>query len=41
MADDPVLGPVLADIKANGSSAATKYMSNPAVMSKLMGLLKK
>ena len=40
-ANDPVMGPVLADVKANGAQAATKYLSNPEVMSKLMNLLPK
>lgn len=38
---DPVLGPVMMDIKANGVGAVGKYLSNPAVMEKLMQLLPK
>ena len=39
MAQDPVMAPVVADIRANGVGAAMKYASNPAVMAKLSALM--
>eukprot|EP00474_Spongospora_subterranea_P008594 CRZ09052.1 hypothetical protein [Spongospora subterranea] len=38
---DPELGPVIADLRMNGSSALMKHIGNPAVMSKLANMLKK
>lgn len=39
LASDPVLQPVLADIKANGAQAMMKYMSDAKVMAKIQGVM--
>jgi small glutamine-rich tetratricopeptide repeat-containing protein alpha len=38
---DPVLGPVMVDIQANGPMAAMKHIGNPAVMQKIQALMAK
>ena len=38
LASDPVMAPVIADVQANGPSALSKHMSNPAVVAKLNAL---
>ena len=35
LASDPVLGPVLEDVCANGQSALAKHLADPAVMARL------
>ncbi len=39
LAADPVMQPVIDDIRTNGMVAAAKYANNPEVMGKLSALL--
>ncbi len=39
LAADPIMQPVIDDIRANGMAAAAKYANNPEVMGKLSALL--
>ena len=38
LASDPDLGPVIADVRANGQSALGRHLSNPKLLSKLTSL---